>query len=302
MVDMHKLLLLQGTLFLLMTLGILFRRWKIVDESFQKGLTELIVDLVLPCNIVASFLVELDAEILRTSSATLLISAGIQLFCWFLDLFLFRRLTPGETAVAQYSTICSNANFLGVPVVEGIWGSEGVLLGNIYLVPQRVMMWVVGVGFFTKGQKTNVIKKLLTTPCVDAVFIGLIFLLTGIRLPSVPDNTVRILSNCNTGLSMFLIGMLISNFRWSDFCKPRVLYVTAIRLGLIPGLVLLACRLLHVQELATGICVVLAAMPTAGTTAILAAKYDSDVGFAGSCVTVSTFLSMATIPLWSLLL
>lgn len=302
MVDMSRLLLLQGTLFLLMILGILFRRWKIVEKSFQEGLTELIVNLVLPCNIVASFLVEFDGEILRASSATMLISAGIQFFCWFLALVLFRRFAPGEMAVAQYSTICSNANFLGVPVVEGIWGSEGVLLGNIYLIPQRVMMWVVGVGFFTKGQKTNVIKKLLTTPCVDAVFIGLFFLVTQIRLPSVLDNTVRILSNCNTGLSMFLIGMLISDFHWGDFCKPRVLYVAAIRLVLIPGVILAVCRLLHTPALATGICVVLAAMPTAGTTAILAAKYRSGAAFAANCVTVTTFLSMATIPLWSMLL
>lgn len=66
------------------------------------------------------------------------------------------------------------------------------------------------------------------------------------------------------------------------------------------GMVLLGCRLLGIDALATGVSVILAAMPMGGTTAILAAKYGCDAAFAGKCVAVSTLLSIVTTPLWCL--
>ena len=55
MVDMNALLALQGQLFLLMALGAFFSRRGILDGGFQKGLTDLVIDLVLPCSIITSF-------------------------------------------------------------------------------------------------------------------------------------------------------------------------------------------------------------------------------------------------------
>lgn len=145
MIDMDRLLTLQGTLFLLMALGIFFRR-KIVDERFEAGLTELILDLILPCNIVTSFLAEFNGDVLSTTAVTLLVSTGVQLFCWVLTQCLYRRFSPGERAVAQYATMCSNGSFLGIPMVEGLWGSQGVVLGNFFVVPQRIMTWTCASG------------------------------------------------------------------------------------------------------------------------------------------------------------
>ena len=49
MIDMSGLLTKQGQLFLLLALGLLFKRKKILDDGFRQGLTELIITLVLPC-------------------------------------------------------------------------------------------------------------------------------------------------------------------------------------------------------------------------------------------------------------
>lgn len=299
---MEGLLTLQGQLFLLMALGVFFCRRGIVGEGFQTGLTELVIDLVLPCNIITSFQVALTREILMETSVILAVSLAIQIGCWVLAVTLFRRMPPDKRPPLQYGTICSNAGFLGTPVAEGIFGAQGILLAAVYLVPQRIAMWTLGVAFFVRGDRKSLWKKVCTHPCILAVLLGMVLLATQFQFPAVVQNTIQALSRCNTGLSMFLIGMIMADLRLRDFLDRDTLYFSVIRLGLIPLLVLLGCRAVGVDELATGIAVVLAAMPAGGTTAILAAKYDCNAEQAAGCVTVSTLLSMAAIPLWCMAL
>ena len=67
-------------------------------------------------------------------------------------------------------------------------------------------------------------------------------------------------------------------------------------------MVWIGCRLFALDALVTGVSVVLAAMPAASVTAIMAAKYGADAEFATRCVVFSTLISMATIPLWCIFL
>ena len=302
MVDMNALLTQQGQLFLLLALGVLFRRRGWLDASFQRGLTDLILYLVLPCNILHSFEMTFNDEILHQTRAILLVSALMQAGCILLAAVLYRRQRPDRRPPLQYATLCSNASFLGTPVVEGIFGGPGLLLAAVFLTPMRIAMWTVGLGYYTRGGGGNRWRKLALNPCIDAVVLGLVLLVTQWRPPAVLDRTIGALSSCNTGLSMLLIGMIIADFHPRDFLDLDVWYFSAVRLALIPGLTLLGCRLAGVDALVTSVSVVLAAMPAGGTTAILAAKYGGNAPFAAGCVTVSTVLSLAAIPLWCLVL
>ena len=78
--------------------------------------------------------------------------------------------------------------------------------------------------------------------------------------------------------------------------------LAAVRLILIPALVWVGCLLFHIDTLVMGISVVLAAMPAASTTAILAAKYGGDEVFATKCVVFTTLLSMVSAPVWCMVL
>lgn len=297
MVDMQRLLLLQGELFLLMLVGLLFRR-KFLGPEFQKGLTDLIVDLVLPCNIVASFQIDAGGETLRSGYTVLLISAAVQAVCGVLAAVLYRRSGP-RRAVLQYGTVASNAGFLGTPVAEGIFGDRGVFLASIFLIPQRIVMWSVGVGYFTHtGDWRSTVRRVCTNPCILAVLLGALLMVLRIGLPPVLEESVEALSRCNTALSMFLIGMILSDLRWRDFLDAEILRFCAVRLLLIPALTLLGCRLLRTDALAAHVAVLLVSMPAAGTTAVLASKYGGDTAFAAGVVAVSTVLSLAAIPLW----
>ena len=83
-----------------------------------------------------------------------------------------------------------------------------------------------------------------------------------------------------------------------DLLNGDAMLITLVRQGILPALVLAVCRLLHVDALLTGVCVLITGMPAGSTSVILAAKYHCDYIFATKCVVISTLLSMATIPLW----
>lgn len=301
MIDVVNLLNLQGQLFLLLLTGFFFRKF-IVGETFQKELTSVIINLILPCNIITSFKIEMDNALLTGSLLTLLVSLINQIGCLLLAGLLFRWCTRENQPVMKYGMLCSNAGFLGTPIAEGIWGSEGILLAAIFLIPQRVFMWTAGLSFFERGSKTNFVSKLLKNPCIDAVIFGLVLMITRFQLPTALDDAITAFSRCNTGISMFLIGMVASKIKLKDFVDKEILYLSAIRLIILPFVSLSCCWLLRIDGLARGISVILTAMPVGGTTAVLAAKYDRSPEFAAGCVATSTILSLIAIPLWGMVL
>lgn len=296
MAGLKDVLILQGQMFLLVILGILFQRFLLGEEA-QKELTTLVVDLILPCNIITSFQMELQKELASLAVTTILVSVCVQVVSWILAKVLFTHCPKDKRAVLQYSTLCSNAGFLGMPLAEGLFAGNGIFLASIYLIPQRISMWTVGLGFFLDSRGKSW-KKVALNPCLLAVAAGVFLLVFQIRLPAVVENTISCLGKCNTGLSMFLVGMIITPIHLKDFLDPLIIGYSTVRLVLIPLLVLTACRLLMMNPLPMQVSVLLSAMPAGATSALLAEKHHGNGRFAAGCVTVSTVLSMIATPVW----
>ena len=304
MAEISSLLTLQGQLALLTLIGFFLARKGIINAQGRKCLTDLLINVILPANIIQSFLVEFSWDVLKSSASILVISLALQIGCVVLCALGYNWLPFARRSVYQYGTVCSNGAFLGSALVDGIWGSSGLLLSSIYLIPQRVAMWSVGVSYFLQDEKPAskeemradrraVLRKTFTHPCILAVVVGMVLMASQLPLPGFLGRTVKSLSNCNMGVSMILIGAIIGSSRMGKLWdKDCFLYC------LIPAAVLLGCRLCGAESLVTGVSVVLAAMPMGGVTAVLAEKYGGDSAFASKCVAVSTVLSLITTPLW----
>lgn len=297
MVDMHSVIDLQITIFLLMSAGYIMTKMKILTPESKKPLTDLVIDFILPCNIIVSFMIEMNRDIFISCFAILCASIVIQLFSTFAGRFLYPVRDKGKLAVLKYATICSNAGFIGNPVVEGLYGAQGLLYASIYLIPQRIVMWSAGVACFTPAKGRDVIKKVITHPCIIAVFIGFAVMLMPFSLPAGAVMALNTASNCTTGLSMIIIGHILAGIDIKTVISRLNIYYCVIRLIVLPLIVLAGCLLFSLDPLVTSVCVVLSGMPAGATTAILAAKYDGDEEFAAKIVFLSTLLSLITIPM-----
>jgi predicted permease len=300
---MKDSLILQFAIFSLIGVGFLVRKLGVVSQQGQKSLTNLVVDVILPCNILTAFL-KVDVASIRDDGIWVFgISLVFHIFCVFYGRLMFRRPPEERRKCLRHAALCSNAGFMGIPVAEGLFGLEGIALANIYLIPMRILMWSSGIAIFSGSHDwKKTLKKVLTHPCIVAVFLGVIGLLLRIELPELLMKPIGYFSSCNTAMSMLVIGMILARLEPKQFLDRSVLLFSLHRLAILPALVYAACRLLPVSPTARAICVILAAMPVAANTSIIADKYDHDPLYATKLVVVSTLLSIPTTILWSMLL
>ena len=163
-------------------------------------------------------------------------------------------------------------------------------------------MWSVGVSVFLKGHKQNVLKKIVTNPCIVVMFIGAAIMSSGIVLPEFMTRTITGISNCNMPLSMMLIGMFLAEINPKGLIDKTMVFYTTIRLIGIPAIIFAITAFLPVDPMLRGVTVIIAGMPAPITTALLSAKYGGDENYATGMIFLSTIMSLVTLPLWCLLL
>ena len=289
---------LQLTLFALMLTGAVLKKRGVIDEAGKRCLSDLCINIVIPCNIFKSCLIQFNMDILRSCSLLLLSAVLMQVLCLLLNRSLFERYDSQRKKVLQYCTIVPMSGFLGNPIAEGIYDQVGVLYTSIFLIPMRIVMWSMGTSYFVAGEGTDK-KKVLTHPCLVAIYLGILCMVTQIQLPSVITETVRYIGNCNSALSMFIVGTILTDVPLrSIFSRDTVLF-SVLRLGLLPAAALGLGLLLGLETAPLGVSVLMTGMPAGATAAIFAAKYGSDAPFATRCVVFTTLLSMVTLPLWA---
>ena len=302
MVDMKSLLTMQGMMFLMILIGAGLRKIQIVTTEGRRSMTNLVVNLVLPCNILYAFS-NADASAFRSMLVVVVMAFLIQLVWYLLSKVLWRDMQENRRGVMRYAFQFSNCGYLGNPVIEGLYGAQGLVYASVFLLPVRLFMWSVGLECFQEeaGSFRKTIRRALTHPCVLATILGVVWMFFPIKLPDFLYNTISGFNQCLTPLTMLVIGFIMAETDLRKmFCKD-LFVITALRLLIQPMLVLAVCRLLNLETLVAEVVTVLVSMPVANTTALLASQHDCDYTFASNVVVFTTLVSMITIPIYGLL-
>ena len=302
MINFANLLNLQVTIFCLMLSGYILTKAGILSADARKPLSNLLINFILPCNIITSFMIEFNQKILVDCLSIFIVSVCIQIFSIIISKYIYPKTSAGLMPVLRYGTIVSNAGFMGNPIAQGLYGDRGLLYASIYLIPMRAVMWSFGVTCFTGAKGKGIVKKILTHPCIVSVFLGMFLLIAQISLPKGIEQTIRYAGNANTALSMIVIGNILAEVKSGEILDKKAWFFCLIRLMIIPLFVFTGCEIAGIDELVKQVSTVLAGMPAAATTAILASKYNSDAHFAAKTIFLSTLLSMVSVPLLCMLM
>ena len=299
-----EMLSLQGTLFLLILAGVLAKKTGIVSETGRKTLSDLLIYIVLPCNILESFLSggQMPEGFVRNCLLAVGISAGIQLLAVYGSKLLFRKYPRGEKSVLSYGMICSNSGFIGLPIARLMFGALGVIYTSVFQIPLRFTMWTAGLSLFTSVSRKDAFRKLARHPCIIAVFVGLALMAVPIQLPGVLSDALDSLSGCTVPLSMLVIGTILADAPIRSLFSRPVLWYSCLRLVLFPLLIWVLLRPLGLDPTLVNVCVLMTGMPAGSTGSILADKYGGAALFASELAFASTLCSIVTIPLLTLLL
>ena len=141
--------------------------------------------------------------------------------------------------------------------------------------------------------KKKVAKNVLTHPCLVAIYLGLICMVTQVKLPAVITATVKYLGDCNSALTMLIVGTILADVKITTIFNKDTAMFSVFRLIILPAAALVVG--LGLDAISLGISVL---MTAGATAAIFAARYDSDALFATRCVVMTTLMSMLTLPVW----
>ena len=265
------------------------------------SITSFLLYIVTPCLIVSSFL---SAESGKLDGWTLLLAAVLPALSIVISIALsylfFRREPLGRRRVLRFSTVFCNVGFMGIPLVEGIVGSEGVLYGSFFIAVFNIFCWTYGYVMMGGGKVR--LKALLLNPGVIGIVIGLPLYLLDVPVPALFVEPVELISALNTPLAMIVVGGYIAQVKLRAFVSDLAVYKMAVlRLVVAPLLYLALVWLLRPDETLLMSTVIQAATPVAANCVLFAVQYGSDAELASKSVAVSTALSVVTIPLLTVL-
>lgn len=285
-----------GTMFLMMAAGFALAKRGLLTQAAIPQMTNLLLTVVLPCMLVDSMQIERTPALLGSIGYTSLLVAGLYVLYCLLSIPLFRRQNSATGKALRFGTLYGNVGFMGLPLIQLVLGEQAMVYGVINLIVFNLFNWSQGV-VLMGGRRQVSLKQAVLNPGILGTVVALVLFLCGITLPSMVGSAVSFLGSMNTPLAMVIIGAQMASADWrSVFRSPAILLACGLKLVAMPLLTALILYPFHPEPDLYCTLVLLAGVPTASITAMFAQRYGQDVSTSAQLVTVSTLLSILTLP------
>lgn len=276
--------------------GFIFAKIFKVEDSQQKVLSKLLLYFINPFMVVKSFNLEFNSDKLVQLGFVFAVALVIHLIMILIGFF------SSKEQVDRLVVCFTNCGFIGIPLIRGVFGDEGVFYLMGYLVVFNITIWTYG--YYIMCGSIN-LKKIITNPNIIAVIIGIAIFCSPWTLPEIIARPVIMIGDTNTAMSMLLIGILLANFKPSDgklyalkIAKVslfRHVVCALVNIGLLfvvwklfPNMP--DCRILLFVVLICSMC------PAATTIPGLAVLFNRDETYASLTVSFTSVLCMFFLP------
>ena len=305
---MHISILLMeqiAELFLMIFMGFLIVKTRLLKDDDSKVLSKIVLYLIIPCVIINAFQVDYTMDTVKGLLIALAASVMIQIILLIIISVLGKFLHLNEVEIA--SVYYSNSGNLIVPIVTFILGQEWVLYGCVFISVQLVFLWTHCKKIISREPSYDW-KKIVLNINMISIFIGIILFFTRIRLPEIIGNTLSAVGNMIGPASMFVTGMLFAGMNLKQiFANKRVYFISFLRLIAVPLFSLILLKISHLASLSADgnqimLIVFLAVItPSASTVTQMCQVYGNDSRYASAINVVTTLFSIITMPLMVML-
>lgn len=205
------------TMLLIVLSGFIVAKCFKVGDKEQKFLSKLLLYFINPCLVVSSF--NLDFDLLKLKQLGFVAAISLIVHGLMILLGLLFTLSKDEAKhdlniLDRVGTAFTNCGFVGIPLIRGVFGDEGVFYLMGYLIIFNLLIWTYG---YHQLSGTINLKKIITNPNIIAVCIGLVIFCLPVTLPEFIAKPVSMIGDLNTATSMILLGIL-----FADFKKPEI--------------------------------------------------------------------------------
>ena len=292
-------------LFLMIFMGFLIVKAKLLNSEDSKVLSIIVLYLIIPCVIINAFQVDYTSQTVKGLLIALAGSVMTQVILLIVVSILGKVLHLNEVEVA--SIYYSNSGNLIVPIVTFILGKEWVLYGCVFMSVQLVFIWTHCKKIISRESSYDW-KKIVLNINMISIAIGIVLFLTRIHLPEDINSTLSAVGSMIGPASMIVTGMLFAGMDFKQiFASKRVYFVTFLRLIIVPAIALVLIKFSHLASLSSNgskimLIVFLAIItPSASTVTQMCQVYGNDSQYASAINVVTTLLAIITMPLMVML-
>ena len=305
MVDVGMLFQKMLIMVLMMAVGFVAGKAKVMTEESNHSLSVIINKITMPCMVLYSALNNEHAlSNAQVMELVVLALASYVVLILLSKLFtLIVRPEKGRRGLYEFILIFANQGFIGIPVISAVYGTDAVFYLSIFIIVFFLVLYSYGTCLVQEIPMKNVDFRQMLSPMMIASVLGLVLYLCNVRLPQILTDTIGSLSQVSTPGAMLMTGAALTAIPLKGlFRNGRLFLASAAKLLLVPIALNLVFRLFIKDEMMLGIVTLASAMPVASNLSLLAAQYGKDEDLAASAVFITTVLSVVTIPLVAMLL
>lgn len=292
-------------IFLVILLGYILRRINFLTDEFVNVANRYVFVIALP---VMLFMDISQSDIQDKMNAKfflycLVVTIIMFLFVWAIaKLFIKDKTMIGAFAQAGAR---GSAAILGVAFVENICGEIGMTpLMIVAAVPFFNIMSVIILVFNANNERNRDISKIkgsiisiAKNPIIISILLGLIASLIGLKLPTIPNRTMKYIAQTATPIALLAIGAGFDTKK--ALARIRIaLGATFIKLIVLPMLFLPIAYYIDFQPSEMVAILIMLASPTTVSSYIMAKNMDNDDILTSNVIVLTTLLSSITLTLW----
>lgn len=304
-------------IFIIILIGVICYKVKLIDDETNRKLSDILLYLVTPAVIFVSYQRDFSTELMERLLLSLLFATVVHVVGISVSYILIRKkkrifvtedgkrsskiIENENVEVERFASSYANVGYMGIPLVSGIYGSEGVFYVTAYITLFNILIWTHGVMMMSgiKELKFRKMAGMFLSPSIISIFLGLICFILQIKVPKVLYDALNHVASLNTPLAMLVAGVTIgkTNIIKILIRNIRMYYVLFIKLILLPLLITALIVKLPVNDTVKTIAVIMAASPSATTVILFSIKYKKNSVLAAEIFTLAVLFCAATIPL-----
>lgn len=284
-------------MFIILLLGVICSKCGMITKDGTKQLSAVELNLVNPLLIFMSYQKDCTPKLMKGLLWSFLLSA----ICFAVAMIsakIFVRKGRADCGLERCSVIYSNCGFIGIPLINSIYGSTAVLYLTAYITCFNFLVWTHGYMTMKGERDFSSLKKALRSSSVIAVFVGLACFLLKIRLPEIPSSAIQYVVDMNTPLAMLIAGATVAQTNLLKSLKNLGTWgISMTKLVFIPLLCLVAIAFIPAPKIIQITVLIATACPTATTCTMFAVTMDKNPERCSEFFASTTILSAITLPL-----
>lgn len=293
------------TLALAMLVGFICIKTGYITKEQNNGMSKIVVRVTLPILVIISLTsLDFDREKLINSIHVLLISIVVVAVLFLIGTAIAKiaKMEKPQGVMHRCMTCFGNVVFMAFPLIQALYGAEGLLYAAIYELANDAFLWTVGVYKMTSiSKKENSLKsnlKNLLNPGTVAFAAAFIMMAFGLKFTGVVGTVLTGIGSVTTYMSMFFIGGTLALVDFRHIYRRVWLFVlTALKMVVIPVLLIFLLKIFNLDETVNSVIILQAAMPASTVLVVLGTEYGGDVLYCAEGVFITHLAGLITLPL-----